>query len=289
MDCKLNDVVVRLQQDIGQLRTDVQKEVVQLGNRVSQVEQGAKSTDERVGKIENAITKMRDDFQTSSSADQKMADSEVEEKLKRVEEQIRNLKFQDAQEKQNRDRDDTVLFGGLGAVGTEAQASEWVINKLWFSMGVEPVKVYSKSKSDFNGLIFAKFQSKEVRDSVVDFLGKVEMQSSGVRIWVQEDLPLPERVEMGILFGLKKLLVSWGEVAKSDCWVNKESRTLEVEKAFAVQVKVVHGALDIKYGDQWDSYLEGKEWKALVEKHESKIASGKDSKGVGKGKLKGGK
>ena len=105
-------------------------------------------------------------------------------------------------------------------------------------------------------------------------------------MWVSKDLPLKDRVERSVLFGMKKLIVEW-KVPKSDVWVDVEARTVSVEKEKALEAKVSDGVLVIEYGNEWEEYLKGEAWTNILEKANGKLEGLRKGKGAGKGKAKG--
>ena len=145
--------------------------------------------------------------------------------------------------------------------------------------------IFSKSKGEFNGMLFAKFKSQQLRDWAVGVLGKAKLQHEGAKIWVTKDLPLMEIIERSVLFGMKNLVVEWG-VPKSDVWVDADANTVSVEKEMALEAKVNDGVLVVRYGKEWQEYLKSEAWATIIEKAKSRLEILRNGKGTGKGKSK---
>ena len=99
--------------------------------------------------------------------------------------------------------------------------------------GIKAVRSYSKG--EFKGLLWFKFDSCAARDKVVDVISKEQLSMQGSRIWIAPDSPLPVRVEKKFLFGLKKLLLSWGWQG-FETRVDVSSRTLTIDGHVVVVV-----------------------------------------------------
>ena len=80
----------------------------------------------------------------------------------------------------------------------------WLSNKMWDLYGPQPTEVYSKG--EFRGIIFAKFDSEEKRDSAVKLLRQSSLREGGNAVWVKPDKALHQRTLRSFAFGAKYLL-----------------------------------------------------------------------------------
>ena len=105
------------------------------------------------------------------------------------------------------------------------------------------------------------------------------------------DRPLQERVRNGILFGFKKLLVSWAFEPMS-VYVNVENGTLLVEGNPVYKVSVEGYELTTTWLDdawqQWKEAAEDESYLKLIKDAREKLAAGKARVSKGSGKSAGG-
>ncbi len=126
-------------------------------------------------------------------------------KIKSLEAEIQNLKALWAT-KEN----------GLGLEGSKEDAIAWLNEKLKTLTGTV-LDCYAKGK--YKGILFAKFESKKLRDSSVESFRKASFSRSGSRCWASEDSPIEDRARRSFVFGVKKLLTDWG-FGKFETWVD---------------------------------------------------------------------
>ena len=106
-------------------------------------------------------------------------------------------------------------------------------------------------------------------------------------IWTKPDLPIAERVEKSLLFGIKYLLNLWGYPRKN-LWVDVPSKTISCGPEKVATICVSGTKIDISYStgwDSWDIFTNNIELKEMIEKQQGKLLKGSDGKGKGeKGK-----
>ena len=73
------------------------------------------------------------------------------------------------------ERDRTAVIGGLGGFPNVDATKDWVSNTLWELYGPWPQEMYTKSES--NGMLFAKFNTSIERDTAVRLLRGVKCRS----------------------------------------------------------------------------------------------------------------
>ena len=95
----------------------------------------------------------------------------------------------------------------------------WITNKLWEEWLPQPAEIYYKG--NFKGFFFCRFDTIADRDKVVDNIRRLHMKIQNETVWSNADLPPDVRIPEHFLFGLKKLLVSWG-YTREQLWVDKE-------------------------------------------------------------------
>ena len=105
-------------------------------------------------------------------------------------------------------------------------------------------------------------------------------------IWCKPDQDISERVENGVLFGIKYFLKSWG-YPHNCIWVDVASKTISCGQEKVATVSVTGTELSVVFGEGWDSW-EGFQTDAtlldILEKARAKLSKSTDTKGKGKGK-----
>lgn len=133
-------------------------------------------------------------------------------------------------------------------------------------------------------MLWIKFGSTAFRNRALELLIPEKPSISNHQIWMTEDLPLEFRCEKGFLFGLKRLLLSWGWEA-FETRVDLESGKLLIDGSPIIHVKADHGILNVTFTGGLAARLDDQEFHALVNSTEEKLKKkpiGKGWKGVGK-------
>ena len=219
LEQKFSELRIQVDKEMQEIKTvsakkhsEIEKEFVTLYGNIeeiyNQVETVSKnvssietSTVSRIEECENAILDMKEamadyDFGTPGSSSNAQKIKDMEEELKKIKNQRSAYDGNDLsyyrRESKMRDRleamQKTMVIGGLGSDGNKDAASEWVENKCSQIADCKPTEIFSKG--DFNGILFAKFASKDQRDSSVQKLCKASPSRDRNRTWFTEDLPI---------------------------------------------------------------------------------------------------
>ena len=111
-------------------------------------------------------------------------------KIQKLELELQNLKLNMADQSTQQRYATTGVFG-VGNDGTKEEAKAWLEEKIDNLTGGKPHEIYTKG--DFNGIVFAKFDSQRHRDKSVEAFRKANLQRAGSRMWATEDTPIEER------------------------------------------------------------------------------------------------
>ena len=104
-------------------------------------------------------------------------------------------------------------------------------------------------------------------------------------VWAKADLPIETRVQQGVLFAVKKYMVSWGYERKA-VWVDTEKLILQIGTDIVMQVKIIDKKLVVEIQAGWE--LNGDEITQIIDDAKEKLIKGMTAtKGLGKGKDKG--
>lgn len=283
---------------------NISKQVITVSKNLTAFES---STISRIEECENAILDMKEamadyDFNTPGT-------SANAQKIRALEEELRNIKMQRnafdgddlaylRHEAKLRERLEgmqrTMVIGGLGIDGGKDAATEWVQTKCTEIADCKPKEVFSKG--DYKGMLFAKFLSKEQRDTSVQKLRKASPSRDQNRTWFTEDAPVEERQCLAVLFGVKRFLIDeWG-YDKFAFWIDKSSMAMYygINNDYIFSCVVRDSILHIDYGMEWEDFIRDTNLDELVEKANTAISRSRNAKGKkgmgGKGKEdKGGK
>eukprot|EP00973_Karenia_brevis_P063164 8782509-Karenia_brevis.AAC.1 len=140
---------------------------------------------------------------------------------------------------------------------------------------------------EFKGLMWIKFASEELRNSVVRTLGPLRLQHGSSGIWINRDRPVEERCQMSYLYAIKKLMVTW-EFAKGSLWVDENTRQLYWNEDVVTSTSVRDGELHVAFGSTWQDFLQEGNIDEIYDKANASLQKSLriKSKGKGKGKSK---
>ena len=188
-------------------------------------------------------------------------------------------------EKEKEDKHAKVGVFGIGTEGSKEEAILWLNEKLKI-LGDVKAEIYAKG--DFNGILFAKFDSQNLRNQSVERFRKASLSRNGQRCWATEDSPIEERACKNFLFGVKNLLLEWN-YGKFEIWVDvKKFEIYFGEDELIASVSVTpEKEMEFSYGEGWENYLrEGKLDKIISKAKEMLSRSLGTTKGKGKNKGK---
>ena len=132
----------------------------------------------------------------------------------------------------------TAVFGGLSALNTFEDTSNWVRSEIQKLNLVNPVDMFTKDPdNNFKGMLFAKFSTTKERDDVVQGFKTISMDREQSQ-WVKPDLPASIRAPQSFLFGMKRMLVDWSFEKSSIVRVEPDTNILSIRGERVLQVSV---------------------------------------------------
>eukprot|EP00973_Karenia_brevis_P051045 7089447-Karenia_brevis.AAC.1 len=84
----------------------------------------------------------------------------------------------------------TMVVGGLGTDGGKESATNGLKDKCSGIANCEPAEIFAKG--DFKGMLFAKFPTKNQRNSSIRKLRDASPSRNHNRTWFSEDVPVEE-------------------------------------------------------------------------------------------------
>ena len=99
-------------------------------------------------------------------------------------------------------------FEDVKSYGDFEDVKKWVKDKLWEEWLPQPAEIYFKSKGQFKGIFFCRFDSVEDRDKVVAHIRSLFLKIENDKVWSNPDLPIEVRTPEIFLFAVKKLMAS---------------------------------------------------------------------------------
>ena len=267
-----------MKQDILEgVRGAVQDELKPMKQEIATVKKVMASVEDRVGKVEAEIKDLR---QSQNAA---CVDEKLEKRIKDVEEKLTNAASKAAEDSC------TLLFGGLQGLSFE-KAKEWVSEHIKERRLEEPEEMYHKGE-EFNGILFTRFSSEKVAESIAKRMSLAKLKVEGEKVWCKKDLPIATRVALSFLLGVRRQLLDW-KFTKGKVHVIEETLTLEVAGKPRLSAAVRDMQLHLNWVDEewktWDELQESQEMKLLKDKAEETLRKAGDAKGKGDGKGKNG-
>ena len=174
----------------------------------------------------------------------------------------------------------TAVVGGLPISSSEVQCTAWLVEKINELCSVKPIRVYSKG--DFKGMLWLVFDSSAVRDGVVETTWKAKLAMHASQIWIAPDLPIEMRAEKKILFGLIRLLLSWGWHG-FETRVDTLNRSLTIDGHVVVRVHAYDQQFNVRFTNQWQQRLQDDALTALFNACNNMMVQRKVGKGASKG------
>ena len=151
------------------------------------------------------------------------------------------------------DKCKTAIFGGFSTFGNFDEVKTWIKNKFWDEWLPQPAEIYRKGYfKDFKGIFFCRFDSIAERDKVVDSFRRLQMKIQNEKVWSNEDLPVDVRIPEHFLFGLKKLLVTWG-YTHENLWVDKKKRSILLRDEVILSIALENLKMKLIFGAFWGS------------------------------------
>ena len=248
----------------------VREDVQAIGACLEKIEERLDVTEVRIGKLEEL-----------AQHGQPASDGTLHKRIEALELQLSKVSPEGYSSNGRDAQSTTAIHGGLGALSSMEEATQWLQDKLWTLYGPRVVETYTKG--DFRGLLFAKFTSVTDRDNAVTLLRRACCQENGQQVWMKPDLPIEPRTIKSFLFGMKYQLVQWGET-KAAVWADPEAGTLQIGKRFILTATIVDGRLHIHYEAGWEKYLNEAGWTQvadLISIADAKLAN-KGGKATGK-------
>ena len=280
-DAKLSPVVESI--------ASMQKEIADLNG---QVNQNHEKMEVKVANMENDF----ENFRVSTVAGKESTNAQIktlELQIGKLEEVIGELFKKgtvtapdSSTESEVADRERTAVLGGLSCLSGEAEAYQWLEDKLWDLYGPTPTHKYIKG--DFKGIIFAKFHSKEDRDTAVALIRSMIRTHEDPEVWAKPDMLLAPRTLRSTVFGIKYAMVEWGW-PKESLWADKDAGTVKLAGETVLTVSVEGNELKTEYATGWAEYFDDRrhpEVKEILKAARDKMTK---ASGKGSGKDKGSK
>ena len=185
----------------------------------------------------------------------------------------------------------TAVVGGFKGAYDKTQLDAWMSTVFWTAGAKEPTETYIKgTMENFNGIAFAKYPTKDERDSAISKIQAATLDFDGQKVWAKPEQPLKTRTATSLLFAAKRMLVDW-QFDKRSLWVDTENLCLTCgeEEDMIFKIELEERDLTIVYGFEWQTYMESdnETWTQAVEAARTNIKKQQLRKGVGKGKAKG--
>ena len=245
------------------LETKIQQDIEQMKHRIEAVEEALES-----GKI-------------SEEAARRFTD---------LENQIRALQMEKTMSVGsnvvNNQTNCTILFGGFKDVTAE-QVEVWITSECGKLDQGKIVKQYFKGT--WAHKMWVVFESTASRNAIFESIRKQSMWScEGNPIWVKQDLPIGERIETSLLFGMKFLLNSW-KYPRNSIWVDTSNKTISCGGELVATVEVKGKELVVDFGLEWGAWTDftgDAKLQDLIKTSRDKLSNSVGTKGKGKGKEK---
>ena len=177
----------------------------------------------------------------------------------------------------------TMVVGGFSSGSMKSDVIAWLEDKLTQICKFGPTNIYAKG--EFKNMLWVKFDSRTLRDSAVVKLSKADLKHVDHKIWISEDKPLDIRAKNSILFGIRKLLMTWG-FHKNALWIDEVAGTIHFNVDLICTAQIVNGKLNISYGPEWEHFLKQGNLETIVQKGAAMVQKIVEVTGKGKGKNK---
>ena len=182
----------------------------------------------------------------------------------------------------------TAVVGGLSSASSPAVAIEWVWEQTKKADIKGVTEVFHKgSNVEFNGMVFLKFDSTEARDRAIVAFNAIKAGLDNAQTFMNPDLPVTIRAPKALLFGLKNLLVEWGN-QKGSIYVDSEALVLSVEGKPVVTANGHDFELGMEWLDpqwaQWQELQNDAKFQALLAVARDKLSKAKAARSKGKGR-----
>ena len=183
------------------------------------------------------------------------------------------------------------VIGGFGKAESMQEAKDYIVDKLSKAGVKAPDEMYHKG-DEFKGILFARFGDGEAMDTAISTIRSQRLTFKGNLVWCGPDRPLQERVPLGFLLGLKRMLVGKGwEFSKKAVKVEEEDMVIKVGGTRVLQAKVEDQGLAVTWladdWKNWDDFAKSKEFADLRSKADERLTNVGEggTKGLGKGKV----
>ena len=218
------------------------------------------------------------DFVSKSSSEISHLQEEILKLQKQIDQRTAHQQSSNISEYHKR----TMCVGGLQEFDNRDSAKTW-LNYMFMDYGINlPYKM--ESRDDIIGMLFCSFKTEAERDAAVSAMRMEPMSYMGQSIWAAPSMPLQSRISQSFLFGLKRLLVSWG-FRKQSIKVDPDDMSMHVENKIVCTASCTNNKLVLNWEDRWKNWKElhtDVEFVRLLEICRSKLLRGTASKGKGK-------
>ena len=147
----------------------------------------------------------------------------------------------------------SIIIENLDVFASLAEAADWLRYHTSDMNMPTPLDIYVKD--DFSNIIFMKLKSVSERDEVLALLRSLALKRYEKLVWSKIDMPLPIRLQLSFLWGLRKFLVSWG-FDKSLIEVCADTQEIKIEDCSSVKTKVEAKNIEYEWYPAWKSWVE---------------------------------
>ena len=190
--------------------------------------------------------------------------------------------------------------GVVGVVGGLQDASSPEAAKAWLNQVLQQARIdgvqeiFHKGSNKFNGMLFVKFTSSGKRDAAIGAFNSLRSKFSDKISYMNQDLPVQERVMNSFLLGLKRMLVGPGwEFNKTSVQVDTSAQTMAVQGEIVLKARVKDFKLVLEWikpeWGAWEEFVKDGQFNTLFQAGQDKLSEAwkRMDKGKGKGPAKG--
>jgi len=265
---------------IAGLRGVVHEEIAPLKQEVNELSVQLSATNNKVEQIDiNAKAALA----AANEAKAMIQDDSLAKKVADLENLVKGLKISPSDSV-------TAMIGNLDEASSVEAAKSW-LSEVFRKASVDGVvDIYPKMTDDkFNGRLFVKFSSSEKRNAAIRSFRSQRTDMAGKKPFMNEDLPLNERVPLSFLARFKRVLTDdkWG-YARQSVKYDADTRILSVGGDDVVSAITENHALKLtwisKSWGEWKELQDSDELQNIIQELDSKLTEAQKRLDKGKGK-----
>ena len=140
----------------------------------------------------------------------------------------------------------------------------------------------------FKGMLWLPYHKVDDATSALTALTEVMSKDREAKHWCNYDLPIEERVENSILFGVKTKLVEWKVGSKKHIRIDTDTKIMKAWGKEVLQATVVGDSLEVKWlsseWEAWDELQQNPDIKEIIQRARERLAKSRTETGKGAGK-----